>query len=260
MAKPFETLELLTGSTIVLANEYAQYKKESEKLLGPRWQEVEDSVNKIIDEDGYASEIVSLFDDESIYEGKNKKGNQDLKLPEWLELSQLEKQFNKDFVATKILKDLTFFIPGLKEWLLAEGNAKLSWGDTSGMMPYHDANFPKDALLIDIKGVDHEPEIQMTVGELAEQVGFPEKKMDTFVKWLNIAGRFTGIRTDKRPVQDASSHFDAYTRIQVNYAIYFKAKELKAALRQLSGGVDAKNRAKVRELTKELESSVGQWR
>lgn len=163
----------------------------------------------------------------------------------------------QDNLSITALRALAEIYPSVKDWMKDADNAYLSYGQTSGMMPYHHAKYPKDAVIFCIEGIDTEEELQKDVAELAAEYG-KSKDLDTWKKFLKLVSdeslgvvyRYNG--EDKEVF--------LYSRVQYNYALYFKlAEALKVVNKaQRSNKEETIDQKEVKRLIEDLKEGAGE--
>ncbi|MBY0452922.1 MAG: hypothetical protein K2P92_07795, partial [Bdellovibrionaceae bacterium] len=126
---------------------------------------------------------------EGFEENDKKIGGQDVEAPYFVKENPISSEgaYGRGYImdeasASKALLQLAQMYPDVSKFIHDGDNVYVSWGATSGMMPNHHANYPKDAVLIRIEGVDTEEFMQRDLSLLADVA--KKKNDETFKKFL----------------------------------------------------------------------------
>lgn len=163
----------------------------------------------------------------------------------------------QDNLSITALRALAEIYPSVKDWMKDADNAYLSYGQTSGMMPYHHAKYPKDAVIFCIEGIDTEEELQKDVAELAAEYG-KSKDLDTWKKFLKLVSDESLGVVYRYNGEDKEVYL--YSRVQYNYALYFKlAEALKVVNKaQRSNKEETIDQKEVKRLIEDLKEGAGE--
>lgn len=201
-----------------------QYKSELEKIVDHEIQ----------------GQVVGMFGEDSYDGGITEE--QDLKLPYWMkegweEIFQQQdkpghrqsRRASMSTTAGDALKELMNLMPAVDEWAKDPDNAKLSWSNSSGMMPYGDANYPDDAIILNIEGMDSETESQIdSIEDLMSMLGIDAEDEDAFSDFLEEEGDDVGIRN-----YTPGNTITMMGRYQVVYAVYLKFTEIEELVKEI---------------------------
>ena len=235
-----------------------------------------DELSRLVDHE-IQGQVVGMFGEDS-YDGDITE-EQDIALPYWMKdgferIFQLEesgtgrRQLGRAGMSTTAgdaLKQLMQILPGVDDWAKDPDNAKLSWANSGGMMPYSDANYPEDAIIIDIQGQDSETESQIDdVADLMSMLGIEEENQEVFEEYLVEHGDDVGIYH-----YEPGRHVTMLGRYSVVYAIYFKFGEIEALVKEIfeQEGEDeeipatsSEDKKKVEELLEVMRENAGDYR
>ncbi len=238
----------------------------SEKMIDRLW--------KVVDALGIAEVNRSLTD--SMHDDDKEIEGQDFALPYYMAEAH-EKFFNgsdtsnrwiniwTNSTAGSSLNALADKYPEVKEWVADPENAKLSFGETDGMMPYEDANFPKDAILLCIHGEDNATEIPMTADAVIKALGIKKKDMPFAYDYLNEMSK-VGMgpmyyRNRNKKIEKPDDEVYLSTRTQHNYATYFKLKDVEKVVRKaIAADKDKDSKAASKKLMEQVREGAGDWK
>lgn len=237
----------------------------AEKMIDKLW--------KVVDALGIA-EVNRSFTD-SMHDDDKKIEGQDFELPHYMAEAH-ENFFNGSDTSNRwiniwtkstagsSLNALADKYPEVKEWVADPENAKLSFGETDGMMPYEDANYPKDAILLCIDGEDTDTEVNMLAGEVIRVLGIKKKDMSLAYDFLNKMselkmGPMYGLNT--KTFSDPKDEIYFSTRTQYNYATYFKLKDVEKVVRKaVAADKDKESKAASKQLMDQVREGAGDWK
>jgi len=124
---------------------YTKSKAKSDKEYGWRASKFHDKLSDISEDEGRTQRAYLITDGDSY----NKKGDKDIDIPYFVNFS-VE---NSDVIPKLMDIDSKFEA-------YVRNNAKMSYGDSGGMMPYGDANIPNGAIPLFYEGKSDDVEMQ----------------------------------------------------------------------------------------------------
>ncbi len=193
-------------------------------------------------------QVASYFDEGSY--GYLTTSDQDLRLPYHIELPEIDRW--KKSTSALALKRLIEFVPAVERFV----NAYLSWSNSGGMMPFSDANYPDDAVIVAIEGIDSETEDEIEVYDLMRLLDVSEDDEEAFREFLVEYGDRYGVRFHR--IDDDYVYFSG--RHQTVHAIYFKSQEIADLVEQEAKNLDPETLAQARELVKEIQENAGTYK
>lgn len=230
---------------------WPQMMDSLEKII-PDSQDKLDKLSQMIDEEGHRDTVYLFTDGEGDPQGK---GDQDMPVPYWVMEGIVSLVQKSRIDSAKNVVELMKLAPELKDWLKDEKNLYLSWGESGGMMPYGDANYPNDAVLLEIWGEGFDLHVELPIDAVAGAMGVPnDAKLKEWLKLLVKAGR-----SQVKRLRD-DGNIEAYSRFQGVFAVYAKIEEFKEAVEEMIAELDGSEKEKAEELLKEIEEGAGSYR
>jgi hypothetical protein len=192
-------------------------------------EEYQNELESII-ENEIQARVASYFDEDD-YDSVTER--QDIRLP-WHMKEEYERRYikegNIEGKATEALRELMEMFPAVDEYVRNPDNAWLSWSNSSGMMPYGDANYPDDAVILYIGGIDSEEEAQLEVSDLMDMLNIEDENEEAFEDFLEEYGDYYGIRTHGH---HGNTSVYVYGRHQTVHAIYFKNGDIENLVNEI---------------------------
>lgn len=209
--------------TIELISEYADYRCRSSHLAG--------------------MEINDNYDDET--------SGVDIDVPHWVEI------FDDGLTTTVDLKELAKLNKKVNDLISDRDNFKLSWGESGGMMPNEDANYPKDAIITNIFGDNGEPHQDIEFGEILRVAKIKPKYKEIFKNFLkeDWTRRNLGFSSDNEEIdkiEDDEDTLTFYDVFEIVFAVYIKKADFMKAVK----GAKSKEE---KELIKSILDRVGSY-
>lgn len=242
---------------------------EAKKNFYPDAEKMLTKMSSMADKDGISR--VNSDMTESYNDSDDKIEGIDLELPYWLsdengDGSNYQKMVwtedargGQGGLAITSLRALGEIYPSVKDWMNDPKNAYISYGETSGMMPYHHSKYPDDSIIFNIEGVDTEEEVQYEVDGLAKEYKKDKDidKFKSFLKFVSDNRLGTFYRYD-----GTSNNIEAYPRVQYNFACYFKLPEVLKVVNKArkSNKEETINQDQVKELIENIKEGAGDYK
>lgn len=220
--------------------------------------EFADELEKIIDNE-IQSRVASMYDEDN-YDAVTE--GQDLRLPYWMKESYEHRIFkNRESKgkASSALSRLMELLPAVQAFVDDPDNAYLSWSNSDGMMPWSDANYPEDAVILKISGSDGHEESQIDVSDLMDMLGIESEDEQAFREFLEEDAGDHGISRSHEADDDTVT---LYGRHQVVSAIYMKSGEIAKLVEEIlsEDEIEPEVAAEARDLVEEMKENAGDYR
>jgi len=190
--------------------------------------------------------------DGDTFDGDVKKDD-GLDIPHWIESKQWDME---DYDSGNALRALIVAMPKLDNFIQDTSNAKMAWGETSGMMPNTHANCPSDGVIVLLWGDDYEPEFQLDVEFLINSISGKKPSENNFRSWLEHAYRWTSIGRNYDKTQNDVWGLD---RVQYVACVYFTFESIKTEFAKHFDALPKHNRRKALRALIEVRRQQGEY-